>query len=91
MDLDRIASLDELGEPRVVDWIEAHLAESFTLADLAAQAALSEFHFARMFRVSMGVTPHTWVAQRRFARARPMRFCSIRGRLRIRKIKHASG
>jgi AraC family transcriptional regulator len=73
---------------RVVDWIEAHLAESFTLADLAAQAALSEFHFARMFRVSMGVTPHNWVAQRRFARARPMRFCSIRGRLRIRKIKH---
>ena len=57
---------------RVVDWIEAHLAESFTLADLAAQAALSEFHFARMFRVSMGVTPHTWVAQRRFARAREL-------------------
>ena len=54
---------------RVTDWIEAHLAESFTLVDLAAQAALSEFHFARMFRVSMGVTPHSWVAQRRFARA----------------------
>ena len=54
---------------RVIDWVEAHLAESFTLADLAAQAALSEFHFARMFRVSMGVTPHAWVAQRRLARA----------------------
>ena len=55
---------------RVVDWIEAHLPESFTLADLAAQTALSEFHFARMFRVSMGVTPHAWVAQRRLVRAR---------------------
>lgn len=54
---------------RVVEWIEAHLHEDLTLADLAAQAALSEFHFARMFRVSMGVTPHTWLAQRRFARA----------------------
>lgn len=54
---------------RVVDWIEAHLPDSFTLADLAVQAALSEFHFARMFRVSMGVTPHAWVAQRRFAHA----------------------
>jgi AraC family transcriptional regulator len=54
---------------RVVDWIEAHLHEGFTLADLAAQAVLSEFHFARMFRASMGVTPHAWVAQRRFARA----------------------
>jgi len=54
---------------RVIDWIEAHLAESFTLADMAMQAALSEFHFARMFRVSMGVTPHAWVAHRRFVRA----------------------
>ena len=54
---------------RLVDWIEAHLHAHFTLADLAAQAALSEFHFARMFRVSFGVTPHVWVAQRRLARA----------------------
>ena len=55
---------------RVVDWVEANLHERFTLADLCAQVALSEFHFARMFRVSMGVTPHAWVSQRRFARAR---------------------
>lgn len=54
---------------RVVDWIEAHLQEQLTLSQLASQAALSEFHFARMFRVSMGVTPHVWVAMRRFARA----------------------
>ena len=61
--------LSALARRRVIDWIETHLGEHFTLADLAAQAALSEFHFARMFRVSMGVTPHVWVAQRRFARA----------------------
>ena len=54
---------------RIVEWIDAHLHENVTLADLAAQVALSEFHFARMFRVSMGVTPHVWIAQRRFARA----------------------
>ncbi len=67
--------LSAMARRRVVDWIEAHLSEHFTLADLAAQAALSEFHFARMFRVSMGVTPHAWVAQRRFARA-----CSLLSR-----------
>lgn len=49
--------------------IEANLHERFTLSDLAALVALSEFHFARTFRVSMGVTPHAWVTQRRFARA----------------------
>ncbi len=57
---------------RVIDWIEANLHESFTLSDLSAQVALSEYHFARMFRVSMGVTPHAWVSQRRFARAREL-------------------
>lgn len=54
---------------RVIEWIEAHLHEDLTLAQMATQAALSEFHFARMFRVSMGITPHAWVAMRRFARA----------------------
>ena len=57
---------------RVIDWIEAHLSQHITLADMAQQASLSEFHFARMFRVSMGVTPHAWVTQRRFARAREL-------------------
>lgn len=64
--------LSALARQRVVEWIETHLSERFTLADLAAQAALSEFHFARMFRVSMGVSPHAWVAQRRSARAREL-------------------
>lgn len=54
---------------RVVEWIEAHLAEDFSLKDMADEAALSEFHFARMFRASMGVTPYAWVAQRRLRRA----------------------
>ena len=61
--------LSAMARRRVIEWIEAHLHEDFTLADLATQAALSEFHFARMFRVSMGVTPHVWVAQRRLSRA----------------------
>ena len=64
--------LSAVARRRVVEWIETHLREDFTLADLAAQAALSEFHFARMFRVSMNVSPHVWVAQRRSARAREL-------------------
>lgn len=76
---------------RVVDWIEAHLAESFTLAELAAQAALSEFHFARMFRVSMGITPHSWVAQRRFARARELLSRSSTDALTLDQVADACG
>lgn len=57
---------------RTVEWVDAHLQDDFTLTDLAGQAALSEYHFARMFRTSMGVTPHVWVASCRLARAREM-------------------
>jgi AraC family transcriptional regulator len=32
-----------------------------TLADLAQQAGLSEFHFARMFRQSLNMAPHQYV------------------------------
>jgi len=53
----------------VLDYIEAHLAEALLLSDLAAQVALSEYHFARMFRQSMGVAPHQFVMQRRMVRA----------------------
>ncbi|QJT80839.1 AraC family transcriptional regulator [Kosakonia sp. MUSA4] len=53
----------------VLDYIEAHLAQALLLSDLAAQVALSEYHFARMFRQSMGVAPHQFVMQRRMVRA----------------------
>ncbi|OZI47202.1 AraC family transcriptional regulator [Bordetella genomosp. 5] len=57
---------------RVRDHIEAHLAEPLTLDQLAGIAALSTYHFARMFAVSFGTTPHAWVHQRRLARAREL-------------------
>lgn len=53
----------------VLAYIDASLAQPLTLADLAAEAALSEFHFARMFRQSMGLAPHQYVMQRRMAQA----------------------
>jgi len=43
-----------------------------SLGDLAAEANLSEFHFARMFRASFGVAPHEWVMQQRLARAQDL-------------------
>lgn len=56
----------------VLAYIDAHLAEPLTLADLAHEAALSEFHFARMFRQSMKMAPHQYVMQRRMAVAKQL-------------------
>jgi len=55
---------------RLVEWIDARLDQPLSIGELAAQAALSEFHFSRMFRVSFGMAPHAWVLRQRVERAR---------------------
>jgi len=55
---------------RVIDCVESRLAGGVSLGDLAEAACLSEFHFARMFKASFGMSPHAWVMQRRVERAR---------------------
>lgn len=54
---------------RLTDFVEQHLADPLTLGELAALAALSEYHFARMFRESFGMPPHQYVLARRLTRA----------------------
>jgi AraC family transcriptional regulator len=56
----------------VLRLIEDDLAAPLTLADLAAVAHVSPFHFARLFRASTGVSPHQYVVQRRVDRAREL-------------------
>ncbi len=57
---------------RLRDYIDTCLTQPLTLGDLAEVAALSEFHLARMFRVSFGLPPHAWIAQARLDRARTL-------------------
>ncbi|EML1595982.1 MULTISPECIES: helix-turn-helix domain-containing protein [Burkholderia cepacia complex] len=57
---------------RVRDYIDTYLTQPLTLGELAEVAALSEYHFSRMFRLSFGRAPHAWVAEQRLARAREL-------------------
>ena len=57
---------------RMADWIESQLDQPITLGAMAAEAALSEYHFARMFRISFGMPPHVWLQARRLDRARQL-------------------
>ena len=57
---------------RVREYVDAHLGESMDLAELASIAGLSVFHFARQFKQSAGVTPHSYLVQRRVERAQDM-------------------
>jgi len=57
---------------RVRDLVEARLEEDLPLGTLAAEAALSPWHFLRLFRRETGATPHLYLLQRRLARARAL-------------------
>ena len=54
----------------VTEYIEEHLAEDVSLADIAAVASISPYHFARLFREAVGVSPHQYVIDRRVERAK---------------------
>jgi AraC-like DNA-binding protein len=57
---------------RVREYIEAHIAGNIELDALAAAAGLSVFHFARAFKQSTGMTPHSYVLGQRIKRAQEL-------------------
>lgn len=57
---------------QLVEYIDQQLAEPISLGQLAGLCALSEYHFARMFRESFGLPPHQYLLARRLVRAREL-------------------
>ncbi|NOK62356.1 MAG: hypothetical protein GFH27_549331n96 [Chloroflexi bacterium AL-W] len=56
----------------VDEYIEAHLCDDIKLADLAQLSALSEYHFARLFKQTVGIPPHQYIIDRRIERAKQL-------------------
>jgi transcriptional regulator GlxA family with amidase domain len=48
-----------------ISWLQAHLDQEVSVADLAARAAMSPRTFARRFPASTGTTPLTWILRER--------------------------
>jgi transcriptional regulator GlxA family with amidase domain len=61
----------ETGTPlgKVLEWIDAHLADDLRLPALARRAAMSTRSFCRHFRQQVGETPAAWISRARVARA----------------------
>jgi AraC family transcriptional regulator len=57
---------------RVREYIETHLNDRLTLADLAGVACLSPYHFSRSFKQAVGVSPQRYVIRRRLERAKTL-------------------
>lgn len=57
---------------RACELMDANLDGGITLSEVAVQVGLSISHFARAFRQSTGLTPHSWLTRRRVDRAMSM-------------------
>lgn len=66
----RTPTLDVKRLARVLDFIKARLADTVTLAELAAEACLSPFHFSRLFREATGLPPYRYMNAQRVQAAK---------------------
>jgi AraC family transcriptional regulator len=80
--------LDQARLRRVMDFIDEHLEEEFTLAAMAELVHLSPFHFSRMFAAAIGMPPFRYVSRRRLEAAMAM---LTAGRLPLAEIAFRSG
>ncbi|HTS17817.1 MAG TPA: helix-turn-helix domain-containing protein [Verrucomicrobiae bacterium] len=55
---------------QITDWMAEHVAEEFNLDQLAAQVGLSKFHFDRLFKSAIGVSPSRYYINLRLDAAR---------------------
>lgn len=69
LELSRIGIVDRRLR-RALEFMHDHCARELSLAEIAAAAYLSEFHFARLFKKITGTTPHAYLAALRIERAR---------------------
>jgi AraC family transcriptional regulator len=57
---------------RALAFIDQHLEEHLTLFDIAEAVGLSPYHFAHLFKRTVGMAPHQYVMRRRLERAREL-------------------
>lgn len=55
---------------RALEFVHAHLGEDLSIEQIARESYLSAFHFTRLFRNTVGLTPHQYVLRTRLERAK---------------------
>jgi AraC family transcriptional regulator len=68
----RAGGLPEASLRTALDYVGDNLATNLTLAEIAREVNMSPYHFARMFKLSTGFSPHQYVIRQRIERARAL-------------------
>jgi AraC family transcriptional regulator len=68
----RRARLSPTATRKVTQWLAEHYAENISVKDMAAMTCLSETHFLRAFRDTVGQTPYRYLQKIRLNAAREM-------------------
>jgi AraC family transcriptional regulator len=63
-------SQSQLG--RVIDYMQANLAQNLSILNLATLTSMSESHFSRSFKQSVGIAPYQYLMQQRVKRAKQL-------------------
>ena len=69
---DPSAALPRYKLERATDYINDNLRENLTLKDIAQTLSMSPYHFAHVFKLTVGLTPHRYVIERRMERAKSL-------------------
>lgn len=72
IDFSHLHAIERQRLGRVLEYIEAYLTQDMSLSELALEAGLSKFHFSRLFKNAIGLSPHQYVLKRRIERAIPV-------------------
>jgi YesN/AraC family two-component response regulator len=57
---------------RVIDYIKTNLTQDVSILDLATLTSMSESHFSRSFKRSVGIAPYQYLMQQRVERAKQL-------------------
>jgi AraC family transcriptional regulator len=65
-------SLPQSQLERVIDYMKANLTQDLSILDLATLTNMSESHFSRSFKQSVGIAPYQYLIQQRVERAKQL-------------------
>lgn len=64
--------LSEVKLSQSIEYINEHLGKNLTLTEIATELDMSQYYFCRLFKQSIGMTPHQYLIQQRVERSKSL-------------------